>query len=73
MKDKTMTCIQCGNTFVFTAAEHTRFIAHRFDKPKRCPQCRKNRVRGIEMDNSEKDRNKKKHRRRRDDYESYER
>ena len=73
MKDKIMTCIQCGNTFVFTAAEQARFIARGFDRPKRCPQCRKNRARGIEMNKSEKGKNNKRHRRRRDDYEFHER
>ena len=71
MNDKIITCIQCGNTFVFTVAEQERCIAHRFDKPKRCPQCRKNRVRGIEVDNSKKGKDKKKHRRSRDDYEVF--
>ena len=49
MKDKIMMCIQCGNTFVFTAAEQARFIAYRFDKPKRCQECRKKKSREIEI------------------------
>jgi hypothetical protein len=44
MKDKTIICIQCGNEFVVTLSEQKRCIYRNFDMPKRCPECRKHKV-----------------------------
>jgi hypothetical protein len=72
MKDKTITCIQCESEFVFTVAEQARFLAHGFTKPRRCPECRKKKDRGIEINDNGKDKGKRKHGRRKDDLEFYE-
>jgi len=40
--DKTITCKDCGATFVFTANEQEFYKEKGFDnEPTRCPDCRK--------------------------------
>jgi ssDNA-binding Zn-finger/Zn-ribbon topoisomerase 1 len=48
MNDKTLVCIQCGKSFVFTSAEQARFLALDFESPRRCPECRKKKAKKIE-------------------------
>jgi len=48
MKDKVITCVQCGNPFVFAVAEQARFHKLGFDIPKRCPECRKKKFKAIQ-------------------------
>ena len=69
MKDKTIVCIQCGDTFVFTVGEQERFLSHGFNMPKRCPECRKKKAKGIGTGNGWKDIAKRKRSRRKEDYE----
>ncbi|MBI4301764.1 MAG: zinc-ribbon domain containing protein [Chloroflexi bacterium] len=39
--DKTLTCVQCGNSFVFTASEQELHRTRGYtNEPKRCPTCR---------------------------------
>jgi CxxC-x17-CxxC domain-containing protein len=39
--DETLTCVDCGNTFPFTASEQEFFAAKGFtNKPSRCSDCR---------------------------------
>jgi len=68
MKDKTVVCIQCGNPFVFSSAEQARFLALGFASPRRCPECRKNKARGLEGSKKwdKEDRNRRMRRRKRD-------
>lgn len=41
-QDKTITCQDCKNPFVFTAGEQTFFKSKGLtNEPKRCPPCRK--------------------------------
>ena len=41
MEDKTLTCQDCGNEFVFTAGEQEFYQTKGFNnEPKRCPACR---------------------------------
>lgn len=40
MKDKTRTCIKCGNTFVTTISQLERLTGLGLDEPKRCRDCR---------------------------------
>ena len=47
MKDKSIICIQCANPFVFSVAEQERFIASGFAIPKRCPECRKKKLKEV--------------------------
>jgi hypothetical protein len=71
MKDRVITCIQCENSFIFTRSEQERFRARGFDEPKRCPECRKKKSRGVEMPEAWKDKGKqKKHNWQRHDAES---
>jgi hypothetical protein len=44
MEEKTIVCINCGNHFVFTVSEQERFVVLGFSEPKRCQECRKNRL-----------------------------
>src|SRR5205814_1149997 len=39
--DKTLTCRDCGQSFVFTAGEQEFFASRGFtNEPSRCPECR---------------------------------
>ncbi|MDD3048415.1 MAG: zinc-ribbon domain-containing protein [Bacilli bacterium] len=41
MEDKTMTCVDCGETFVFTVSEQEFYKEKGFaNEPKRCKTCR---------------------------------
>ncbi|MCL5256957.1 MAG: zinc-ribbon domain containing protein [Chloroflexi bacterium] len=41
MQDKTLTCRDCGQEFVFTASEQEFFAQKGFtNEPSRCPECR---------------------------------
>jgi len=41
MSDKTLTCVECGYEFTFTAGEQEFFASRSYtNEPKRCPQCR---------------------------------
>ncbi len=40
-QDKTLTCRDCGNEFVFTAGEQEFYASRGFEnEPSRCPNCR---------------------------------
>jgi Zn finger protein HypA/HybF involved in hydrogenase expression len=67
MKDKVITCMQCQNEFVFSAAEQERFLARGFDFPKRCPQCRDKKAKLANSSGRRKGEHRKKPRRRRFD------
>lgn len=41
MSDKTLTCKDCGATFIFTESEQAFFKEKGYDNdPQRCPECR---------------------------------
>jgi CxxC-x17-CxxC domain-containing protein len=43
-QDKTLTCVECGQHFTFTAGEQEFYVQHNLlNEPKRCPTCRQNR------------------------------
>jgi CxxC-x17-CxxC domain-containing protein len=43
-QDKTLTCVECGTPFVFSASEQAFYAERGFaNEPKRCPACRQNR------------------------------
>ena len=46
MKEKTITCIQCGNTFVTTISQLERLTGLGLDEPKRCRDCREKERKG---------------------------
>ena len=73
MKDKSIICIQCANPFVFSVAEQERFIASGFAIPKRCPECRKMKLKGVEVNEKWENKVRQKRVLRRNKYEFYER
>lgn len=40
MSDRSLTCRDCGNEFVFTAGEQDFYTSRGFSDPQRCPSCR---------------------------------
>ena len=38
--DKTLTCADCGQQFVFTASEQDFYAQRGFSEPRRCASCR---------------------------------
>lgn len=40
MTDKTLTCVECGKEFTFTAGEQEFFASKGFQEPKKCKECR---------------------------------
>ena len=62
MKEKLLTCVQCGNEFSVSSEEQKKLFSRGFAVPKRCPYCRKNKSRGIQESNIERrQRGKKRH------------
>ncbi|HEX8683917.1 MAG TPA: zinc-ribbon domain containing protein [Ardenticatenaceae bacterium] len=45
VQDRTLTCRDCGNSFVFTQGEQEFFTMKGFSEPTRCPSCRQARKR----------------------------
>ncbi len=43
MSDKSLTCRDCGQQFVFTAGEQAFYQERGFSEPQRCPSCRSRR------------------------------
>lgn len=45
-EDRTLTCKECGNEFLFSASEQEFYAEKNFQNdPARCPECRANRKR----------------------------
>jgi CxxC-x17-CxxC domain-containing protein len=40
MSDRTLTCRDCGQEFVFTSGEQDFYTQRGFSDPQRCPECR---------------------------------
>jgi len=45
MSDKTLTCAECGEDFIFSDDEQQFFNERGFQEPKRCKPCREKRKR----------------------------
>ena len=44
LADKTLSCVECGGSFTFTAGEQEFFASKGYtNEPKRCPECRESR------------------------------
>ena len=41
--DKTITCADCGQEFLFTSSEQQFYADRQFSEPRRCPSCRASR------------------------------
>ena len=51
-EDKFITCIDCGDEFLFTASEQAYFTSKELSQPKRCKACRDYRRTRIIVDNT---------------------
>ena len=40
LADKTLTCVDCGQPFTFTASEQQFYADRQFSEPRRCSSCR---------------------------------
>ena len=58
MENKTITCIQCETEFEFTIHDQLRYEKMNFDEPRRCPDCRKNKLRSTDFQNMKGNRKK---------------
>ena len=58
MEDKIITCIQCETDFEFTIDDQLRYKQMNFDEPRRCPDCRKNKLRTTDSQNMKRNRKK---------------
>ena len=38
--DRDLTCVDCGQTFVFTSRDQEFYAQRSFSEPRRCPTCR---------------------------------
>ena len=45
METKEIICFQCSMAFEFTVDEQLRYQKMNFDEPRRCPDCRKKKLR----------------------------
>jgi uncharacterized protein with PIN domain len=49
MENKTIICIQCEREFEFTVNDQLRYKKMNFDEPRRCPDCRKNKLKRADF------------------------
>lgn len=49
MENKTIICIQCEEEFEFTVDDQLRYEKMNFDEPRRCPDCRKNKLKRTDF------------------------
>ena len=42
-QDRSMVCVECGETFAFSADDQRYHLEKGYTEPKRCPNCRRNR------------------------------
>jgi len=59
MENKTITCIQCETKFEFTIDDQLRYEKMNFDEPRRCPDCRKNKLKAPDSQNIKHNRKRK--------------
>jgi hypothetical protein len=51
-KDKSLICLDCGNTFTFEAVEQAFYLSKGLAEPKRCYSCRQRRKNTLITDSS---------------------
>ena len=61
MRDQTIFCIQCDNSFTFTVAEQKRVNSLGFDAPKRCSECRKHKQKSANSETGRRKRGSKRY------------
>jgi len=42
-QDETITCCDCGSSFIWSAGEQKYFLSKHLSPPRRCPKCRRRR------------------------------
>ena len=62
MENKSIICIQCETEFEFTVADQLRYERMNFDEPRRCPDCRKNKLKGADFQETIHNRKRKSNR-----------
>lgn len=50
-KDRTLTCAECGESFIFSADDQRYHLEKGYTDPKRCPSCRQARRQQRNTDN----------------------
>jgi len=61
MEDTVVTCIQCGSKFVLSRSELERCETKGFETSKRCPECKRRKIKSDDMYEERKQHRKKKH------------
>jgi hypothetical protein len=61
MGDLTIYCIQCDSPFTFTEVDQKRSNSQGFDAPKRCSECRRNKLKSANSENSRNKRGRKRY------------
>jgi DNA-directed RNA polymerase subunit RPC12/RpoP len=59
MENKTIICIQCEEEFEFTVDDQLRYEKMNFDEPRRCPDCRKNKLKRADFQETTHNRKRK--------------
>lgn len=54
-----LTCIQCGDSFEYSASDQRYYTDRGFDVPRRCVSCRKNKSKALTGSLDRKERNRK--------------
>ena len=62
MENKSIICIQCETEFEFTVTDQLRYERMNFDEPRRCPDCRKNTLKGADFQETTHNRKRKSNR-----------
>ena len=52
MREKWILCVQCGIEFLLSIDEQERLLSRGFDIPKRCPECRRKKTKGVNEKNA---------------------
>lgn len=52
MTDKTLHCVDCSATFLFSTGEQRYFSSKGLSVPKRCPECQKRRRNNLVRDDA---------------------
>ncbi len=68
MKNQVKNCIQCGNEFIVTASELEKLRSKGFDVPKRCHECRKNKMKSGKDSSNRDHRDRRKAEKSRDEF-----
>jgi NAD-dependent SIR2 family protein deacetylase len=60
MESKLIYCVQCDAEFEFSVEDQQAYEAKGYDEPKRCPDCRRRKLKSSTNDSDDKWKTKKK-------------